>query len=532
MCVGLSRPIDGTPVLGRRGDTDAALHARMTTISVSALIAFVIAACLTPAVRFVAIRHGAFDVAGTLRRKVHAKDVPRLGGIAIVLGFYAPLVGLLLVESSMGRHFLHDPMLAYGMLGGGVVIAALGVADDIEGVSVRKKFLVQILVAVAVVALGFRIRFIALPSLPVIDGVLVYPLSIVWIVGLTNAINLIDGLDGLAAGLAVLGLIPVVVIALVTGNLVLALLCCTLAASALGFLLFNFYPARIFMGDCGSMFLGFTLSLVTVQGSAKGPLVVSLLAPILALGLPIMDTLLALSRRALLGRPLFAGDDEHIHHRLRRAGLSHRGAVLTMYAVALLLAIGSLCILLYRQEALAVTLGATAVICAVLMRWIGYLPLRELRGVLRSSGETRVRNRGLYLKLRELSRQLQLSPSIEHVRRFSEQLGLLVGARGGTLHIAEGAAGHPAAVAWEWGEPLAVNRSGALTFRIRVPQTGENGVLEMIVAEPERLDAGRVGIAEHGCVAIGRALTRCACDPTVERILPAGTLQTSNSSLT
>ena len=487
----------------------------MTTIPVSALIAFVVALCLTPVVHALALRLGAVDTAGALRRKLHAEDIPRLGGVAIILAFYAPLVGLLMVESGIGRRFLHDPLLAYGMLGGGLAIAVLGIVDDVRGVSAARKLLVQVCVAIAVVALGFKIRFIALPSLPVIDGALVYPLSVLWIVGLTNAVNLIDGLDGLAAGLAALGLIPVIVVAIATGNLVLALICCTLAGSVLGFLVFNFHPARIFMGDSGSMFLGFILSLVTVQGSVKGPLLVSFLAPVLALGLPIMDTLLAITRRALLGQPLFAGDDGHIHHRLRQSGLSHRGTVLTMYGIALLLAVGSLCILMYRTKAIGVTLGGTALLCGVLMRRIGYLPLREVRGILRRTAEIRGRNRDRYARLRTLVDQLHNARDMQEVVRFSEELGKLVGARGGSLRLARSAG-----ASWSWGD-AARDTAEPIRFPIRPPNGADVGELQIIVDGPDALDAGSVGVAEHGCVAIARALGRCQDRVTHPVLQPA-----------
>ena len=480
----------------------------MITIPFSAAIAFAVALVLTPLVWRIAIRVGAMDRSGALHRKGHAGDIPRLGGVAIICAFYAPLVGLLLVESDVGQRFLNNPLLAYGMLGGGLVIAGLGILDDVRGVRARTKFLVQFIVASAVVGLGFRIRIIALPSLPVIGGLITFPLSILWIVGLTNAVNLIDGLDGLAAGLGLLGLVPIAITALATGNLVFALICCTLAGALLGFLFFNFHPARIFMGDSGSMFLGFILALITVEGS-KGPVVVSFLAPVLALGLPIMDTLLAMTRRALLGQPLFAGDAEHIHHRLRKAGLSHRRTVLTMYAVGMLLAVGSLLLLIYREKAVALTLGGSAIVCALLMRGIGYLPIFGLRGRLRTTAEIRERNRNLYANLRTLISELHHTQEPEDVRRFGEQLGTLIGARGGALRIMPASDLSAAASIHRWGEPPEGEPAG-LSCAIRLPSGSNIGVLQMYsvgrpAARPRHHRRGgawvrrdRADLAQHG----------------------------------
>jgi UDP-GlcNAc:undecaprenyl-phosphate GlcNAc-1-phosphate transferase len=496
----------------------------MTTIPLSALFAFLVATGATPLVYRLALRFGALDVAGSVHRKSHGADIPRLGGIAIAVAFYAPIVGLLLVESDIGRRFVANPPLAYGMLGGGAVIVGLGIVDDIRGVRARTKFLVQFAVAIAVVSLGFKIRIIAFPSLPVIDGLVTFPLSVLWIVGLTNAMNLIDGLDGLAAGVGLFGLVPMIVTALVTGDLLLALICCTLAGALLGFLLFNFHPARIFMGDSGSMFLGFILALTTVQGATKGPVVVSFLAPVLALGLPIMDTLLAIGRRALIGQPLFAGDDGHIHHRLRRAGLSHRRTVLTMYAVAFVLAGGSLGLLLFRQQAVAITLSIAVAICAVLMRVIGYLPILDLGARLRSTRALRTRNRMLYAKLRLHIQSLHRSDAREGVSRFCEDLGSLIGARSGSLVLARGSQNMEPVEICAWGDQHGIDPAPRpLRLRVRPSHGSDLGVLEMIMGQ--EVDAGLVQVAEHGCAEIARALVReksirCIVDTATAAVQP------------
>jgi UDP-GlcNAc:undecaprenyl-phosphate GlcNAc-1-phosphate transferase len=218
-----------------------------------------------------------------------------------------------------------------------------------------------------------------------------WPLTVFWIVGVTNAVNLIDGLDGLAAGMALFALVPMMVLAMAKGNVLLALICCSLAGSLLGFLLFNFHPARIFMGDSGSMFLGYTLAVVSLATATKGRVSVALLTPILALGLPILDTLLAIARRAWFGQSLFIGDRQHIHHRLLDMGFSHRSTVLVMYGVAATWALLGLGVHINRDGESALLFFISLVIAAVLLRKVGYLVMPAADGATATS--IRQRNR-------------------------------------------------------------------------------------------------------------------------------------------
>ncbi|HEX6987936.1 MAG TPA: MraY family glycosyltransferase [Bacillota bacterium] len=295
----------------------------------SAMLAFLIAAGVallaTPAVRRLAIMTGFLAMPSA--RGVHDRPVPQLGGLAIFLGFAAVLVW---------RFGIADPTTR-SVLTGGAAILVLGVIDDRIRLRPGVKLLGQIAVAALTVAMGVRVEWISNPLGPgllALDG-WSYPLTMLWIIAVVNVMNLIDGLDGLAAGVASIAAITLMVTALHTGlPEVSIVLSAALAGSALGFLPYNFNPARIFMGDAGAMFLGFGLAVVSVEGLLKSTTVVALGIPILAMGLPIADTFLAIVRRIHSGRPIAEADRQHLHHRLLDMGLSHRDAVIFLYIIS------------------------------------------------------------------------------------------------------------------------------------------------------------------------------------------------------
>lgn len=371
------------------------------------VIAFALSALLTPVVRSVVIRRGWVDAAGRSHRKVHAHDIPRLGGLAIVLAFFVPITGVAAWRPELlSRLFASDVDLAIAFFLGASAIACLGVYDDVRGSTPRQKVLVQTIVAVALVAAGFGIERLDPPFLRGFElGWLSYPLTVVWIVGVTNAVNLIDGLDGLAAGISLIAILPVAVVALTGGQVVMAVVALTLIGAIGGFLIHNFHPAKIFMGDTGSMFLGFVLAVVTVQVTQKISIVASLAAPMLALALPILDTLTAMARRALLGKPLFSPDREHLHHRLMRLGLTHRGVVVAMYCVGLAFSSLATVVLLYRGAVAGIALILSGLLTAFLLRRLGYFGAHgDVVSAIERGLSVRRRNRALYERLAELKR--------------------------------------------------------------------------------------------------------------------------------
>jgi UDP-GlcNAc:undecaprenyl-phosphate GlcNAc-1-phosphate transferase len=222
---------------------------------------------------------------------------------------------------------------------------ALGIYDDIQGAHAGKKLIVQTSAAVILFFFGFEIQRISNPFGSAIHlGWLSLPITIFWLVGLSNAFNLIDGIDGLASGVAFFATSTLLAVALFLGNILPSLFTAALAGATLGFLRYNFNPARIFMGDSGSLFLGFTIAAISIHGSEKAHAAVAILIPVVALGLPIMDTLLAIARRVYRGLPIPTADKEHIHHKLIQYGFSHRRATLILYSFCIVLS--SLAVLL------------------------------------------------------------------------------------------------------------------------------------------------------------------------------------------
>lgn len=285
-------------------------------------IALAIAYFITPRVKDLAIKLGALDAPDA--RKVHTRPIPRMGGLAIYAGF------ILAVLASM--HVSREIM---GLLVGGTVILIVGIIDDLKPLPARVKLLGQIVAAAVLVMFDIRIDWLTNPFGDMIYvDYLAVPLTIIWVVSLTNTVNLIDGLDGLAAGVSTIAAVTILLVALQQNFITVAILTAALAGSAFGFLQHNFNPAKIFMGDTGSMFLGYMLAAISILGAVKSAATIALIVPIVALGLPILDTAFAIIRRYMSGRPIFKPDKGHLHHRLLEMGLTQKQAVLLMYVIS------------------------------------------------------------------------------------------------------------------------------------------------------------------------------------------------------
>ncbi len=366
---------------GADGPTPAMLYSTpMRTYIAAAVIAAVTCAFLTPLAKWVAHRVGALSYPGA--RHIHRAVVPRLGGTGIYLGL---IVGIYLawrLDPSIGRAMQNQAWLAVGLAGGATAIMILGAVDDIRGVPAATKLVGQVLVAVLAFACGFRIQNIWLPGLGFLPmGIFSLPVTLVWIVGIVNAINLIDGLDGLAAGVVLFAACTNFVVAWLSFSPLVALLMASTIGSLLGFLLFNFNPARIFMGDSGSYLLGYVLATAALVGSQKTSTAVSLLVPCLALGVPIFDTLFSIVRRFLERRPIFSPDRGHLHHRLIDLGLTHRRAVLTIYAVSAIFSITAIALWLGKEWEAGLALLVASLVFFALVRSAGYF--EYLRRTLR-----------------------------------------------------------------------------------------------------------------------------------------------------
>jgi UDP-GlcNAc:undecaprenyl-phosphate/decaprenyl-phosphate GlcNAc-1-phosphate transferase len=286
------------------------------------IICFFTAILLTPMIKRLAFKIGATDRPN--KRKVHQKIMPRMGGLAIFISF---VIGILIIRPDASYHW---PIII-----GGIIIIITGVADDMKEISPKVKLFGQILAALIVTVYGdLNLEFINLPFGGKIEfGILSIPITMFWIIGITNAINLIDGLDGLAAGVSSIALLSIAGMAMIMGNIYVMVIALILAASSIGFLVYNFHPAKIFMGDTGALFLGYMISVLSLLGF-KNVTFISLIIPIIILGVPISDTFFAIIRRLVNKQPLSAPDKSHLHHCLMRAGFSHKQTVLLIYAMA------------------------------------------------------------------------------------------------------------------------------------------------------------------------------------------------------
>ena len=300
-------------------------------------IAFGVSLISTPYIKVLAQKIGAIDVPDA--RRVHDHPIPRMGGLAIFYGFLIAILCFAKVNTELR-----------GILIGSLVIIALGIIDDVKQLGAKIKLAVQIFVAIIVVSHGVVIRYISMPSFLVEGGILslggfAIPITILWIVGVTNAVNLIDGLDGLAVGVASIATFSLFFIAILAGEMQVAIITASLAGGCMGFLPYNFNPAKIFMGDTGSTFLGFMLSVVCIQGLFKGYVVISFTVPFLILGLALFDTAFAIVRRIWNKKPIMAPDRGHLHHKLMDMGFSQKQTVAILYIITSILALSAVVVL-------------------------------------------------------------------------------------------------------------------------------------------------------------------------------------------
>jgi UDP-GlcNAc:undecaprenyl-phosphate GlcNAc-1-phosphate transferase len=358
----------------------------LAAFATSLLLAFV----LTKYVRDYAISRG-WVAAPALDRHLHSNAVPRVGGVAIFLAFLITIVAGLLVAWWSPRLDLGFPrQRLFTILVPAILVFLLGIYDDMRTVGPWVKFSVQAMAAAMLFHGGLRIL-----DLPVLFGnhrfswFVGLPLTILWVLAITNAFNLIDGLDGLAAGSALFSTLVVFVVSLLSHSSMVSLLTIALAGATLGFLRFNFNPATIFLGDCGSLFIGFLLSALALEGAQKAPTIIAVAIPVVSFGLPILETTLSVLRRFISGRPVFTADREHIHHKLLQRGLSQRQVVIILYAVSALFALLSLFLLWPTGSTLGLVLAVLGTGIWLGVQHLGYLEFGEIRRVAQRTIEQR-----------------------------------------------------------------------------------------------------------------------------------------------
>lgn len=365
----------------------------MKTFFALFLIAICAALLITPLVRRLCERFKLLDVPADGRR-VHKYGIPRLGGVAIYASLMLalatlPLVSNLLTQSL--RTYTTELLIA---LVPATLVLLLGVYDDLRGTNATVKFLCLGLIAALFYWMGGRIEVLAVPFVGAVHlpAALGFVITVFWLVGIANAFNLIDGMDGLASGAALFSSIVILVVSLGQDNPLMIVVSLVLCGALAGFLRYNFNPASIFLGDSGALFVGFLLAALAVLGTQKATTAVAVLTPILAFGLPVVDTGVTMARRLIGGRPIFQGDSEHIHHMLLARGWSQRRVVLILYAVC---AVFGLIATLFTKTSSPQTGFALFVIAVAVIIAVGHLRYHEVdelrAGVKRTVGDRRIR---------------------------------------------------------------------------------------------------------------------------------------------
>ena len=404
----------------------------MADLAIAFLLSALTALLVTPAVVRFSVARGVYGHA-RVKAGVQRRPVPRLGGVAVCIAMSAgvltsaPLAAPDLQPSPESLRFFG------GVLVAGWLLFAAGLVDDLRDLRPLYKLLAQCLAALAAWSLGFRIEQLSVGGAAVELGLLSLPLTLLWVVGVTNAFNLIDGLDGLATGIALVALSTTCAVSAILGNAEVAVVCAALAGALLGFLRYNVRPARIFLGDSGSLFVGFMLAVLSVHGSTKSAAAVLAVVPVLVLALPLLDTLLAILRRWLRGRPIFGADERHLHHRLVAIGLTHTRAVVLLFLVAAGLAMVGVVLAFAPPGIVAATAVAGAAACTALLMFgikrLGYHEFVEA-GVVVTSGVGRVR-RSIrdQIHARDVAHVIALAESVEALRAIlsdnAEELGFV-----------------------------------------------------------------------------------------------------------
>jgi UDP-GlcNAc:undecaprenyl-phosphate GlcNAc-1-phosphate transferase len=375
---------------------------------------------LTRYVRDFASRRGWVAIPSQ-ERHLHAHPLPRLGGVAIFLSFSLSMSVATLLASYVPR--LHSALSGKTLLT--ILVPAslvflLGLYDDLHTVGPYAKFAVQSLAATMLFMGGLRILNVPVlfgeHQLPWFVGL---PFTILWVLAITNAFNLIDGLDGLAAGSALFSTLVAFVVTLLNGYSLVTVMTIALAGAILGFLRYNFNPATIFLGDSGSLFIGFLLSALALAGAQKAPTIVAVAIPVVSFGLPILETSLSILRRLISGRPVFTADREHIHHKLLQHGLTHRQVVIVLYGVSAVFALLSLFLLWPTGSSLGLVLAVLGIGIWIGVQRLGYLELGELGRVAQRTLEQRqifINN----LAIRRATEELKTARDYDQIQRILE----------------------------------------------------------------------------------------------------------------
>ncbi|PYS46345.1 MAG: hypothetical protein DMF68_19440 [Acidobacteria bacterium] len=392
------------------------------------LILFVVAACsslsLTPLVRRACNRFGWLDRPRDGRR-LHCEPVPRLGGVAIYLSLLIALAILPFIHNLLTETLRENRSQLFTVLVPASLVFLFGVYDDFRGTNARFKFIGQAIAGLIFYWMGGRVETLSIPVVGtvVLPQVLGCALTVLWTVSITNAFNLIDGVDGLASGASLFASLVLLGVSLMLGHPLVTVFAIVLCGGLIGFLPYNFNPASIFLGDSGALFIGFTLSALSVLGTQKASTAVAVAIPVIAFGLPVLDTGFALVRRFIGRRPVFQGDREHIHHKLLERGWSQRRVALALYSVC---AVFGLLALLFINEGSARTTGLILFVLAVaIVLFVGSLQYHEVdeikAGMRRNFNERRLRVAN-HVGVRRASRAMSKAATLGDIFSATEEL--------------------------------------------------------------------------------------------------------------
>jgi len=392
------------------------------------LLLFVISTCtslvLTPVVSRVCRRFGWLDEPRDQRR-VHEIAVPRLGGTAIFAAILLALTSLLFTNNQITQSIMANSAQLLTVLGPAAIIFMIGIYDDFHGTNAKTKFMGQLLAGLLFCAMGGGIQVLSVPLVgsielhPIVGGAL----TLLWTIGISNAFNLIDGMDGLATGAALFAALVLLVVSLTLGNPLITVMAVVLCGSLIGFLPYNFNPASIFLGDSGSLVIGFILAALSVQGSQKASTAVAVGIPLIAFGVPVIDTAFSIVRRFIGGKPLFEGDREHIHHMLLARGWSQRHVILVLYTACALFGFSAL--LLLNSSGTRTTGFVLFVVAGAILFSVGglrYHEVDEVRAGIRRrfcDGRVRLANN---VRVRRVTRVMSTATTLDEIYGAIDEL--------------------------------------------------------------------------------------------------------------
>jgi len=460
------------------------------------LIATFSSLTLTPLIRRACERFKLLDHPAS-GRKAHSKAVPRLGGVALYLSCGIALSTLPLVDNLLTQTLRQHTADALLVLIPGTLVLFLGVYDDLRGTNAAVKFVALGLIATLFFAMGGRVAALSVPFVGTVHlpSTISFLLTVFWLVGISNAFNLIDGIDGLASGAALFSSMVILVVSFTQGAALTIVVALVLCGALAGFLRYNFNPASIFLGDSGALFVGFTLAALSVLGTQKATTAIAVAIPALAFGLPVVDTTVTMARRLISGKPLFEGDNEHIHHMLLARGWSQRQTALVLYGVCALFGLLAMLFARTGSHSTGFVLFVVTVVVLIAVGHLRYHEVEELRaGVKRTVADRRVRVAN-NIRVRRASRALtkandldELVEAVSHMLESNAFAYACMQLEGpatatvserlrGSARIGRGFEFRNGRILWSWsknGENAEVVTSGAY-WCLRMPLTSSTG---------------------------------------------------------